>query len=254
MPAIGLYDVDKRFRTYAGRSDRWLRRELIGSLMGRNRREDYWTVLQGINLEVGEGEIVGLIGRNGAGKSTLLKLIAGILQPTSGRIVVNGAACALLELGAGFSLDLTVRENVMLYGTILGLQEGHIRRVMPEIMDFAELDGFLDTPLKYCSSGMRARLGFAVATTADPDIFLLDEILAVGDQGFKQKCQDKLSELFGGGKTIVLVSHDLDAIRSLCTRAAWLDAGGIRADGPAQAVCDAYQSSFSEQILAEAGA
>jgi len=246
MLTIGLYDVSKRFRAYSSRNDRWLRRELMSSLRRGKRSRDYWTVFENVNLEVGEGEIVGVIGRNGTGKSTLLKLIAGILQPTSGRIVVEGSVCALLELGVGFSLDLTGRENVFLYGTILGLQECHIKQVLPDILEFAELDGFLDTPLKYYSTGMRTRLGFAVAASADPDVFLMDEVLAVGDQGFREKCERKLQELIRSGKTIMLVSHDLDAVRALCSRVVWLDSGYIRADGPAHEVTSAYEASFLE--------
>lgn len=248
MPAIELYNMTKRFRAYSTRDDRWLRRELLGALLGRETPNDYLTALDGINLEVGRGEIVGLIGRNGAGKTTLLKLIAGIIQPTSGRMSVNGKVCALLELGAGFSPDLTARENVFLYGTIIGLEEGYIRKVLPEMIEFAELDGFLDKPLKHCSSGMQARLGFAVAMTADPDIFLLDEILAVGDQGFRQRCEARLVESFGG-KTILLASHDLDAVRALCKRAIWLESGRIQADGPADEVVDAYLASFTSDAV-----
>ncbi len=245
MLTITLYDVSKRFRAYSSRNDRWLRRELTSCLRRKERLQDYRTVLERISLEVAKGEIVGLIGRNGTGKTTLLKLIAGILQPTSGRIVVEGSVCALLELGAGFSLDLTGRENVFLYGSILGLEERHIRRVLPDILEFADLDGFLDTPLKYYSTGMRTRLGFAIATSAEPDVFLIDEVLSVGDQGFREKCERKLRELIGTDRTIVLVTHDLDAVRRLCTRAVWLEDGCVKADGPAREVASAYEASFS---------
>jgi len=251
MTAIELNHIVKQFRVYTSRNDRWIRREVLNALKRNNRRNDYWTVLQDVDLRIGKGEIVGLIGRNGSGKSTLLRLITGILQPTSGTIEINGSMCALLELGAGFSPDLTVEENVFLYGTILGLQEKRIRQLLPEIISFSELDSFLDTPIKHCSSGMQARLGFAVATSADPDIFLLDEILAVGDQGFRQKCEDKLQELFDGNKTIVMVSHDLDSIRKVCTRAIWLDSGRIQADGRPDAVISRYEAIFNP-ALAEA--
>ena len=252
MAAIELHKVSKRFRAYSNRNDRWLRRELLAAFHQKDRTRDYWTVLENVNLEVHEGESVGLVGRNGTGKSTLLKLVAGILQPTSGRVTVNGSMCALLELGAGFSLDLTGKENVFLYGTILGLGEDYIRRVLPDILDFAELDGFMDTPLKYYSSGMRARLGFGVAMSADPEIFLIDEVLAVGDEGFRRKCYERLEGLVSRRKTIVMVSHDLDTIRRLCARVVWVDGGYIQADGPVARVVDAYEASFISQDVVEA--
>lgn len=249
MIAIELKDITKEFRVYTSRNDRWIRREVLNVFRKNGHRNDRWTVLHDINVKIGAGEIVGIIGRNGSGKSTLLKLITGILSPTFGRIETSGSMCALLELGAGFSPDLTVEENVFLYGTILGLQERKIRDLLPEIISFSELDSFLDTPIKHCSSGMQARLGFAVATSADPDIFLLDEVLAVGDQGFRQKCEDKLQELFDGKKTVVMVSHDLDSIRKICTRAIWLDSGTIQADGRPDAVISRYEAIFSPALV-----
>lgn len=239
MIAVGLYGVSKRFRSYNYRN-RWLRRELIEFARGKRKRGEWWTVLHDIDIEIESGETVAVLGRNGSGKSTLLKLIAGILRPTSGRVVRCGTICTILDIGTGFHEDLTGRENVMLNGAILGLSEEYLRGILPEIVSFAELEGFVDTPLRYYSSGMTARLGFAVAMSADPEIFLIDEVLAVGDEGFRRKCYARLDELVARGRTIIIVSHDTEAVRRLCVRGVWLHDATVRMDGPIDRVCDEY--------------
>lgn len=243
MTAIGLYRVRKDFKHHDCRS-RWLRRDVVGFLRGDRGQDGWWTVLRGINLEIEQGETVAILGRNASGKSTLLKLMADILQPTEGTIVRYGSICALLDLGTGFHEDLTGRENAFINGVILGLPRGHLRAIMPEIERFAELEGFMDTPLRYYSAGMWARLGFAVAMSADPDIFLIDEVLAVGDEGFRQKCYARLGGLVERGVTIVMVSHDVGAVQRLCRRGVWIHDGTICADGPIHQVCKEYVEHF----------
>ena len=182
----------------------------------------FWP-LQGISFSVNAGECVGIIGSNGAGKSTLLKIIAGVLEPTSGEVWVSGRVGALLELGAGFHPDLTGRENVYLNGSILGLSRADINRQLDDIVGFAELERFLDIPVKHYSSGMYMRLGFSIAVHASPEVLLIDEVLAVGDQSFQLKCVEKIGELRRRGVTILWASHDLGMVQSFCTRAVWIE-------------------------------
>jgi ABC-type polysaccharide/polyol phosphate transport system ATPase subunit len=184
--------------------------------------------------------MVGIIGPNGAGKSTVLKLISRIIEPTSGRVEVNGRVSTLLELGAGFHPDLTGRENIYLNGSILGLSRKEIRQKFDSIVSFAELERFIDVPVKHYSSGMYVRLGFSVAIHIDPEILLIDEVLAVGDAAFQEKCLEKVEEMKGKGVTILLVSHDMNAVRNLCNRAIWLDYGMVRADGGPEEVVSRY--------------
>src|SRR4051794_10566949 len=196
--------------------------------MGRRNTstEDLWA-LRGIDLEVEEGETIGLLGHNGSGKSTMLKCIGGILRPNEGVIRTRGRLAALLELGAGFHPDLTGRENVFLNGSILGLSKKELEKRFDAIVDFAELEHFIDNQVKYYSSGMYVRLGFAVAVNVDPDILLIDEVLTVGDENFQRKCLDRLSQLQSDGKTIVVVSHATDLMRQICDRVAVLDHGHL---------------------------
>jgi len=247
MVAIGLYGVSKRFRAY-DYGNRWLRRELIELVRRKRKSRDWRTVLREVNLEIGQGETIAILGCNGSGKSTLLKLMAGILQPTTGKVIRRGSIGTLLDIGTGFHEDLTGRENVFVDGAILGLSERYLRAILPEIEGFAELEGFMDTPLRYYSSGMRARLGFAVAMSANPDIFLIDEILAVGDEGFRRKCFARLDAMVSRGRTIVIVSHDIEAVRRLCTRGIWLHDGIIKADGPIHEVCEQYLSHYEAEL------
>ncbi len=238
--AIRLESVSKWF-TLDSQRPYSLQEAMIAALKGarRQRPEGFW-VLRDVSFDVRAGESLAVIGANGAGKSTLLKLIAGILVPTSGQITVHGRVAALLELGAGFHPDLTGRENIALNGSILGLSRHFIRRQMDEIIAFADLEHFIDVPVRNYSSGMLMRLGFAVATAFQPEILLIDEVLAVGDQVFQDRCLRRIREIQGNGATVVLVSHDLESVRRLCRRAIWLDEGRVQADGPTDAVIARY--------------
>lgn len=205
--------------------------------------EELWA-LRNVSFQVARGETVGLIGANGSGKSTVLKLISQIIYPSSGVISVQGRVAALLELGAGFHPDLSGRENIYLNGSILGLNRRYIRRQLDEIVAFAELERFIDMPIRNYSSGMLMRLGFAVATAFQPDILLIDEVLAVGDQAFQDRCLRRIAEIQRRGATIVLVSHDLGSIQRLCQRVVWLEEGCVRANGDADEVITSYLQSL----------
>lgn len=215
----------------------------IRLLQGRVEHKDFWA-LKNVSLSVNRGEIFGLIGRNGAGKSTLLKLVARVLRPTSGRVVVMGSVAPLLEVGAGFHPDLTGRENVYLNGAILGMSRRELDHLLPEIDDFSELGDFMDAPLRTYSSGMVARLGFAVATAKRPDVLIVDEILGVGDEAFQKKCYNRISDFRENGTTILLVSHNSMTINSLCSRAVLLDHGESKAIAEANKIVDLY-TNFS---------
>jgi len=212
-----------------------------GARRRKSSREQY-VALEGIDLEVTKGEAVALIGPNGSGKSTVLKLIGGILKPSSGAVEVAGRVTALIEVGAGFHPEITGRENVVINGMLLGLGRREIEDRMQEIVDFAEIGPFIDQPVKIYSSGMYVRLGFAVAVAADPDILLIDEVLAVGDEAFTRRCLDRLARMRQRGVTMVLVSHDLDLVTSFADRALYLNRGWIVAEGPADAVVARYRS------------
>jgi ABC-2 type transport system ATP-binding protein/lipopolysaccharide transport system ATP-binding protein len=199
--------------------------------------------LNRVSLSVYQGEILGLIGRNGAGKSTLLKVISRVLFPTEGRIRICGRVAPLLELGAGFHYELTGRENILLNGTLLGHSRRDIEVHTDQMLDFAELGNFIDAPLRTYSSGMIARLGFAVATAWQPEILLVDEVLAVGDEAFQRKCQDRMAEFRANGTTIILVTHNMNTIMSLCSRVAWLDHGTLRSVGPAADMVQEYRAA-----------
>ena len=199
--------------------------------------------LKNISFEIKRGETWGIIGTNGSGKSTLLKLISGILKPYKGSVEVNGSIAPLIELGAGFDMNLTARENIYLNGTLLGHTKKFMEEHFDEIVDFAELWDFLDVPMKNYSSGMQARLGFAVATMVRPDILIVDEILAVGDYKFTQKCNARMREMLDSGTTLLLVSHSIDDVKTMCNRAVWIDKGNMMMQGDAQEVCDAYMKA-----------
>jgi ABC-type polysaccharide/polyol phosphate transport system ATPase subunit len=201
---------------------------------------DDFVALRDIDLEVGTGERVGVIGRNGAGKSTLFRLIARVLPPSEGRVVVMGRTAPILELGLGFHGELTARENVMIQGTLLGFSRAETRRRLERIVEWAELEDFIDAPIRTYSTGMAARLAFAVATDVDPDILLVDETLSVGDEKFQRKCKERMKALQGHGKTVMLVSHSTEQIRDTCDRALWLHHGRIVRDGSAAEVTAAY--------------
>jgi ABC-2 type transport system ATP-binding protein len=239
--AIEIEDVSKRFRLYHEKFTSLKERAIH---FGKVPFEEFWA-LHDISIDVEEGETVGLLGHNGSGKSTLLKCIAGILQPTSGEIRTRGRLAALLELGAGFHPDLSGRENVYLNASLLGLSHREIDKKFDDIVGFAELESFIDNQVKFYSSGMYVRLGFAVAVNMDPDILLVDEVLAVGDESFQRKCLDKVHQFQKEGRTIVFVTHSADLVRQVCDRAAVLDHGKMVMLGTAgEAV-----RSFREHLL-----
>jgi ABC-type polysaccharide/polyol phosphate transport system ATPase subunit len=218
-------------------------KEYAIQFLKRNIRFREFKALKNIDLQVEEGEILGIIGRNGAGKSTLLKVISRVIVPTEGRVRIRGMVSPLLELGAGFHPELTGRENVFLNGTLLGHSRTEIESRLPEIIDFAELETFIDSPLRTYSSGMVARLGFSVATTWKPEILILDEILSVGDEAFQEKCRFRIKKFSDEGTTILLVTHDSYMVETLCSRATWLDHGEIKAMGNAKDVAGMYKHS-----------
>jgi ABC-type polysaccharide/polyol phosphate transport system ATPase subunit len=240
-PVIQLDAVGVRYRLLRERipslkdyAIRWLKRSLA--------YEELWA-LREVSLEIRRGEAIGIIGHNGAGKSTLLKLVARVLRPTEGRVRVVGRVAPLLELGAGFDYELTGRENVYLNGTILGFGKADIESRFDRIVDFAGLRDFIDMPLRTYSTGMVARLGFAVATDVKPDVLIVDEVLAVGDAEFQAKSRERMETFRGEGQTILMVSHNLTAVVNMCQRAAWLHHGRLLAVGPAAEVVTQYQSA-----------
>lgn len=223
---------------------RWLSSNGNGSSSGRD--PDFWA-LRDVSFELQKGEVVGLIGRNGAGKSTLLKILSRVTQPTTGRAEIHGRVGSLLEVGTGFHPELTGRENTYLNGAILGMGKKEIDRKFDEIVAFAEVENFIDTPLKHYSTGMQMRLAFAVAAHLEPETLLVDEVLAVGDLAFQKKCLGKMGEVASGGRTIVFVSHQLNQIRRLCKKVIWLDQGKIFQTGPTPEVTGAYEASMSRR-------
>lgn len=236
-PAISLTGVSKSYRLYRTKQDRL--KEALHPF-GKKYHRDFFA-LENIDLEIGSGEVVGIVGRNGSGKSTLLKIISHVLPPTKGTVDIKGKVSALLELGSGFNPEFTGIENIYFYSTILGLTRREIGEKLDSIIEFADIGQFLYQPLKTYSSGMRARLGFAVAAHIDPEILILDEVLAVGDDVFRRKCYAKMEEFFDSGRTIVYVSHDINSVNQLCTRAVMLDAGRILLDDRPKTVTTYYQ-------------
>ena len=255
--AIAARDVTKLYRRYAYRRQfSTLKSALLGgSLASELSPEEVFHALSGVSLEVPGGTTLGVIGRNGSGKSTLLKVIAGITKPTEGEVEVNGRVSALIELGAGFHPEISGRENVFINGVMLGLTKREIARRFDDIVAFAELEEFIDAPVKTYSSGMYMRLGFAVAVHVDPDVLLIDEVLAVGDEGFSLKCLDKFAEFKRRGKTILLVTHGLAMVERFCDAAVWLDAGRVRAQGDPRRVVHAYTTDVqdAEEAVLAAG-
>ena len=205
--------------------------------------EEFWA-LDGVSLEIEKGDFYGLVGINGSGKSTLLKAVAGVFKPTRGKITVNGTIAPLIELGAGFDMDLTARENIFLNGAVLGFSKDHMLEKFDDIVDFSELHDFLDVPLKNYSSGMVARIAFAIATATKPDILIADEILAVGDYAFQEKCEKRMQELLDAGTTVIFVSHSIEQVKRMCNKATWIEKGKVIMTGDAQTVCDAYSSKY----------
>jgi ABC-2 type transport system ATP-binding protein len=237
--AVAAESVWKNFRLYHERN-RYIKAAI---LRGRRARyEEFWA-LQDVSFEVPHGSTFGIIGSNGSGKSTMLKCLAGILFPNQGRVVVNGRLAALLELGAGFHPELSGRENIYLNGAILSMSRREITKKYDEIVEFAGLEKFIDTPVKNFSSGMTVRLGFAIAAHVDPEILLIDEVLSVGDQAFQRKSLEKIEEFRRDGRTIIFVSHGLTQVQQLCTEVAWLEKGQLRQIGPVNEVIAAYTGS-----------
>lgn len=242
MPAVLFDSVSKRFRLHHERPQSF-QEALINLFYWRNgSTEEFWA-LKDVSFEIEYGETFGIIGPNGSGKSTALKLITKVLQPTTGVVKANGRFSAMIELGAGFHPDLTGRENVFLLGSILGFSAKDMRRRFDKIVAFSELERFIDTPVKHYSSGMYMRLGFSVLISADPDILIIDEVMAVGDLAFQEKCVSALKGFQRDGKTILMVSHDLDLIRSFCDRAILLERGEIAAEGSVEKVISTYMSA-----------
>jgi ABC-type polysaccharide/polyol phosphate transport system ATPase subunit len=244
---IEVRDVSKRFRLYHERNQSVKAAIMRG---GRARYEEFWA-LDDVSFDVEEGTTFALVGENGSGKSTMLKCLSKILRPDKGTVSVDGKMSALLELGAGFHPELSGRENVFLNGSILGLSKRELERRFDEIVEFAGLERFIDMPVKNYSSGMYVRLGFSVAINVDPDVLLIDEVLAVGDEEFQRKCLERLAELRAAGKTIVVVTHSLMTVRSMCDEAIWLEHGRVRERGKADQVADAYLGQVHVDLQAQ---
>ncbi len=235
---ITIDHVFMRFRLSDDRISS-LKEFVTRKLSGKLSYSEFWA-LRDVSFAVKRGEVFGIIGHNGAGKSTLLKVISGILKPTKGVVTCGGNIVPMLELGSGFDMDLTGRENIFLNGAVLGYSEEFLKRKFDEIMAFSELGQFIDVPIRNYSSGMLMRLAFSVATVVNPEILIVDEILAVGDENFQQKSRARMRELMSGGTTVLFVSHSLPQIREMCDRVAWLEHGQMQMIGPANEVCDAY--------------
>lgn len=235
---IEVSDVTMRFRM---NSDKILSlKEFITTALRGKLRYQEFTALEHVSFTVKRGETLGLIGRNGAGKSTMLKVISGILKPTEGSVMCHGNVVPMLELGSGFDMDLTGRENIFLNGAILGYSEEFLNAKYDEIVEFSELGQFIGIPIRNYSSGMLARLAFSIATVVRPEILIVDEILAVGDAQFQEKSKRRMMELMGGGTTVLFVSHSIEQIREMCKRVAWLEHGTVKMLGKADEVCSAY--------------
>lgn len=215
-------------------------KEFVTSALRGKLKYNEFTALDNVSFDIRRGETIGLIGHNGAGKSTLLKVISGILKPTSGSVVCNGNIVPMLELGSGFDLDLTGRENIFLNGAILGYSERFLKINYDEIVEFSELEQFIDCPIRNYSSGMLARLAFSIASVVNPEILIVDEILSVGDAKFQEKSRKRMKELMSGGTTVLFVSHTMSQIKEMCDRCIWLDHGTVRMIGPTDEVCNEY--------------
>lgn len=205
----------------------------------KKKKDEFWA-LRDISFEVKKGEVIGLIGSNGAGKSTLLKIVSGVMKPTKGKVKVSGVISPMIELGAGFDMELTARENIFLNGAILGYSKQFLESKFDEIVEFSELKDFLDVPVKNFSSGMTAKLAFSIATIVDPEILIVDEILSVGDIKFQEKSKNKMLDMIKGGTTVLYVSHSLDSIRQLCDRVVWIEHGKMVKIGKTDEICDEY--------------
>jgi len=238
---IEVENVSMRFNLYKEKVDS-IKEYFIKLAKGKLHYEEFWA-LKDISFSLGKGDSLGLVGRNGSGKSTLLKLLAGVMKATSGSVRVGGSVAPLIELGAGFDMDLTAKENIYLNGAVLGYSKKEMDGHFNKIVEFSELEEFLDVPVKNFSSGMFARLGFSIATVGVPDVFIVDEILAVGDFKFQEKCQDRIQSMLKGGTTLLFVSHSAEQVTELCTKALWLEGGKMKMFGEVSHVCEAYANS-----------
>ena len=239
---INVSDATVRFNMASERIDNL--KEYVIKLVKHQLMFQEFLALKNVDFSVRKGEAWGVIGTNGSGKSTLLKLICGILKPYTGTVKIQGSIAPLIELGAGFDGDLTAKENIFLNGAVLGHTKKYMQDHFEEIVEFAELQDFLDMPIKNYSSGMAARLGFSIATVVRPDILIVDEVLSVGDYAFQQKCEKLMKGMLEGGTTLLFVSHSIDSVRSLCDHALWLDKGNVRLKGEVEEVCDAYMQAL----------
>lgn len=237
---IEVRDVSMRFRLTDDKIMS-LKEFVTRAIAGTIQTSEFWA-LTNVSFDVYRGEVLGIIGHNGAGKSTILKVISGILKPTKGSVTCRGNIVPMLELGSGFDMDLTGRENIFLNGAILGYSEGFLKAKCQEIIDFSELGQFIDIPIRNYSSGMLMRLAFSVATVVNPEILIVDEILAVGDANFQEKSRKRMLELMGGGTTVLFVSHSMGQIREMCDRVVWLEHGELQAIGDTQEICDRYEN------------
>ena len=242
-PVLKVEDVSIRFNLSKENVDN-LKELIVKKLRGEKIRYNEFWALKNINFELGKGDRLGILGLNGAGKSTLLKVIAGVYKPTTGKITRKGNMAPMIELGAGFDPNYTGRENIFLYGSVLAFPRDFLEEKYEEILEFSELGEFIDVPIKNYSSGMRARLGFSIATVVEPDILILDEVLSVGDAKFRKKCEKKMKSMFDHGVTVLFVSHSLDQVKRLCNKAILLDHGEMIALGDIDEVSKLYESKI----------
>lgn len=239
--AVELRDIEMHFNMSKERFDSL--KEFFLKLVSRKLMFEDFVALDKISFDIKKGDVFGIVGLNGCGKSTTLKVISGILRPTKGTVQTNGTIAPLIELGAGFDMELTARENIYLNGSVLGYSKKFMDSKFNDIVEFSEMQDFLDVPMKNYSSGMVARIGFAIATVTRPDILIVDEILAVGDFRFQQKCEERINQMMSDDTTVIIVSHSIDQIERLCKHCVWLEKGKIKMIGDAKAVCEAYKNS-----------
>lgn len=240
-PIVTVDNVSMKFNLSSEKFDSF--KEYVIKSIKRQVSYDAFMALQGVSFEVMRGDSVGLVGLNGSGKSTMLKVIAGVLKPTEGKVAVNGTIAPLIELGAGFDMDLTARENVFLNGALLGYNRARMEEQYPDIVEFSELAEFMDVPVKNLSSGMVSRLAFAIATIGTPDILIVDEVLSVGDFHFQEKCEARIQNMRDHGTTILFVSHSLEQVKKICNKMAWLEKGHLKMFGNTEDICDIYAQS-----------
>ncbi len=243
LPAVEVRNVSMHFRMSKEKLQNL--KEFLLKFLKRDLKFENFVALNDVSLTIPKGDVFGIVGLNGSGKSTLLKIISGILTPTTGEVTTRGVIAPLIELGAGFDLELTARENIYLNGSVLGFSKKYMDEHFQEIVDFSEMQDFLDTPMKNYSSGMIARIGFAIATMTVPDILIVDEILAVGDFKFQEKCEARINEMMNNGHTtVIVVSHSMGQIERLCRHCAWLEHGNLKMVGDCATVCEAYKNAY----------